>query len=169
MFQSLKRWRWIQARSVYHYPSTICIIVSDKKWKKSGTLCEMETLGMNFQPTQQQISSLVLAVLSKWNAIDEPFACFKEKFHWIEMICLWSKTWCCCDSQSFKFKFSRKCLNERTLEDCGDGPLSNYHKVLEEITNVTSTNGGFRTKQHAVATYEQTKKGLSYVFHQRNV
>ena len=36
-----------------------------------------------------------------------------------------------------------------------------YRKVLEEAVNVTSTNGRFRTMKHSVATYEQTKKGLS--------
>ena len=36
-----------------------------------------------------------------------------------------------------------------------------YSKVLEETTNVTSTSRGFRTMKHSVATYEQTKKGLS--------
>ena len=33
---------------------------------------------------------------------------------------------------------------------------------FEEVVNVTSTNRGIRTTQHAVATYELTKKGLSY-------
>ena len=47
------------------------------------------------------------------------------------------------------------------MEDCGDGPMSKYRKVLEEAVNVTSTNRGFRTIQQSVATYEQTKKGLS--------
>ena len=40
--------------------------------------------------------------------------------------------------------------------------MSNYRKVLEEAVNVTSTNRGYRTIQHSMATYEQTKKGLSY-------
>ena len=40
--------------------------------------------------------------------------------------------------------------------------MSNYRKVLEEAVNVTSTNRGYRTIQHSIATYEQTKKGLSY-------
>ena len=45
--------------------------------------------------------------------------------------------------------------------------MAKYRKVLEEAVNVTSTNRGFRTIQHSVATYEQTKKGLSY-FIQKN-
>ena len=35
-------------------------------------------------------------------------------------------------------------------------------KLLEESVNVTSTNREFRTVQHSVVTYEQTKKGLLY-------
>ena len=41
--------------------------------------------------------------------------------------------------------------------------MSEYRKVLEAV-NVTSTNRGFRTLKHSVATYEQTKKGLSYFY-----
>ena len=33
---------------------------------------------------------------------------------------------------------------------------------MDEIINLTSTNRGFRTINHCVAKYEQTKKGLSY-------
>ena len=46
-------------------------------------------------------------------------------------------------------------------EDCDDGPMSEYQIILEEVINVTSPKRGFRTIQHAVSTYEQTKKGLS--------
>ena len=86
------------------------------------------------------------------------------------MLCLCSRTYCCYDRKSNKYKFSSKGLNKRTLEDCGDGPMSKYRKVLEEAVNVTSTNRGFRTMTHSVvATYEQTKKGLSYFYHKRLV
>ena len=47
--------------------------------------------------------------------------------------------------------------------------MSKYRKGLEESVNVTSTNRGFRTIQHSVATYEQTKKGLSYFYPKRIV
>ena len=80
------------------------------------------------------------------------------------MLCLCSKTYCCYDRKSNKYKFSSKGFNRRTLEDCGDGPMTKYRKVLEEAVNVTSTNRGFRTMKHSVATYEQTKKGLSYFY-----
>ena len=77
--------------------------------------------------------------------------------------------YCCFDRKSNKNKFSSKVLNERTLEDCVDGFMTKYRKVLEEAVNVTSTNRGFRTMKHSVATYEQTKKGLSYLYPKRLV
>ena len=94
---------------------------------------------------------------------------FKEEFRCTEMLCLCSKTYCCYDSNSNKYKFSSKGLNKRTSEDCGDGPMAKYRKVLDEFINVTSTNRGFRTVHHSVATYEQTKKGLSYFYPKRIV
>ena len=89
---------------------------------------------------------------------------FKEEFRCSEMLCLCSKTYCCYDRKSNKYKISSKGPNKRTMEDCGDGPMTKYRKVLEETVNVTSTNRGFRTMKHSVATYEQTKKGLSYFY-----
>ena len=83
--------------------------------------------------------------------------------------CLCSKTYCCYDNKSDKFKFSSKGLNKRVLEDSGDGPLAKYRRVLDEVINLTSTNRGFRTINHMVATYEQTKKGLSYFYPKRQV
>ena len=78
------------------------------------------------------------------------------------MSCLCSKIYCFDDKQTNKHKFSSKGLNKRTLEERGDGgSMPKYRKVLEEAVNVTSTNRGFRTILHSVATYEQTKKGLS--------
>ena len=94
---------------------------------------------------------------------------FKEEFRCTEMLCLCSKTYCCFDYNSNKYKFSSKGLNKRMLEDCGDGPMAKYRKVLDEFVNVTSTNRVFRTVQHSVATYEQTKKGLSYFYPKRIV
>ena len=94
---------------------------------------------------------------------------FKEEFCCSEMLCLCSKTYCCYDSNSNKYKFSSKGLSKRTLEDCGDGPMAKYRKVLDEFINVTSTNRGFRTVHHSVVTYQQTKKGLSYFYPKRIV
>ena len=42
--------------------------------------------------------------------------------------------------------------------------MTKYRKVLDEAVNVTSTNRRFRTMKHSVATYEQTKKRLSYFY-----
>ena len=81
----------------------------------------------------------------------------KEEFRCGEMLCLCSKTYCCYDKQTNKYKFSSKGLNKRTLEDCGDGGLmSKYGKVLEESVKATSTNRRLRTIQLSVATCEQT-------------
>ena len=49
---------------------------------------------------------------------------FKEEFRCTEMLCLCSKIFCCYDSNSNNYKWSSKGLNERTLEDCGDGPMA---------------------------------------------
>ena len=94
---------------------------------------------------------------------------FKEELRCTEMLCLCSKTYCCYDNKSDKFKFSSKGLNKRVLEDSGDGPLAKYRRVLDEVINLTSTNRGFRTINHMVATYEQTKKGLIYFYPKRQV
>ena len=66
-------------------------------------------------------------------------------------------------------KFSSKGLNKRILEESGDGPMEKYRKVFDEAINLTSTNRGFRTINHMVATYEQRKKGLSFFYPKRQV
>ena len=68
---------------------------------------------------------------------------FKEEFRCSEMLCFCSQTYCCYDRKSNEYKFCSKRLNKRTLEDCGDGPMSKYRNVIEEAVNVTSTNRGF--------------------------
>ena len=88
---------------------------------------------------------------------------FKEEIRCAEILCLCRKTYCCYDENTNKYKFNSNGLIKRTLEDCVDGgPMSKYRKVLEKAVNVTSTNRVFRTIQHSVATYEQTKKWLSF-------
>ena len=47
--------------------------------------------------------------------------------------------------------------------------MAKYRKVLDEFINVTSTNRDFRTVHYSVATFEQTKKGLSYFYPKRIV
>ena len=92
---------------------------------------------------------------------------FKEEFRRTEMLCLCSKTYCCYDSKSDKFKFSNQGLNKRTLEDTGDGSMSKYRRVLDEAVNLKSTNRGFKNSNHLVGTYEQTKKRLSYFYSEK--
>ena len=85
------------------------------------------------------------------------------------MLCLCSKIYCCYKSKSQKYKFISKGLNKRALEDSGDGPMAKYRRILHEAVNLRSTNTGFKMINHAVATSEQTKKGLSYFYPKREV
>ena len=94
---------------------------------------------------------------------------FKEEFRCTEMLCLCSKTYSCYESKSNKYKISNNGLNKRALRDCGDGPMAKYRKVMDEFNNVIATNRGYRTVHNSVATYEQTKKGLSYFYPKRIV
>ena len=87
---------------------------------------------------------------------------FKEEFRCTEILCLYSKTYCCYDVTSTKPKFSSTGLNKRVLEQGGDGPLEKYRRALNERSKVTTKKRGCRSKYHSVATYEQVKKGLSY-------
>ena len=121
------------------------------------------------QLMQQPTSFLESAAQNIWNMINENLVFSKGKFRWTEMLSLCSKTFCYYDSNSNKYKFSNKSVNKRMLDDCGDGPMAKYRKVLDEFINVTSTNRGFRTVHRSVAIYEQTKKGLSYFYPKRIV
>ena len=94
---------------------------------------------------------------------------FKEEFRATEMICLCSKTYCCYNSDFMKMKFSSKGLNKHFLSDSSDGPVKKYRKVLDEATNIGSINRGFRARNHAVYTYEQSKKGLSFFYPKRKL
>ena len=64
---------------------------------------------------------------------------FKEEFRCTEKLCLCSKTYCCYDNKSDKFKFSSKGLNKRVLADSGDNPMSNYRRLLDKAINLKST------------------------------
>ena len=94
---------------------------------------------------------------------------FKEEFRATEMICLCSKTYCCYDSQNKKTKFSSKGLNKHFLNESSDCPLQKYRKVLDDVSDIGSINRGFRVRNHAVFTYEQSKKGLSYFYPKRKL
>ena len=97
MLQNLRSWRWIQTCSIWHYPSTTCMNVCGQQSKKSGTLCEVETIRIKFQPNQQQVSSLVLAMLSI-STINENLAYSEKNSVAQETICLCSGKNCCYDS-----------------------------------------------------------------------
>ena len=69
----------------------------------------------------------------------------KEEFRCTEMLCLCSKTYCCYDTKSDKFKFSSKGLNKRMLENTGDGPMSKHRRVHDKAVNLKWTNRRFKT------------------------
>ena len=94
---------------------------------------------------------------------------FKEEFRCTEMLCLCSKTYCCDNSVTNKTKFSSKGLNKNVLEENSNGPLQKYKRVLDDAVNVSSTNREFKTVNHRVFTYEQTKMILSYFYPKRIV
>ena len=94
---------------------------------------------------------------------------FKEEFRFTEMLCFCRKTYCCYEVTRNKYKFSSKDLNKRVLEQSGDGSLEKYRRVLDENKNLTLTNRIFPTNSQALATYEQTKRRLSYFYAKRNV
>ena len=93
---------------------------------------------------QPRIFSSQLAVMSTRNMIKESRVSSKKSLdvqkccvsvakHIVVMISVLTNT-----------SSAAKGLNERTLEECGDGgPRSKYRRVLEEAVNVTSTNRGF--------------------------
>ena len=97
------------------------------------------------------------------------FALFKEKFCCTEKLCLCSKTYCCFHMSTAKTKFSSKVLSKWTFEEPGAVTLEEHRRVLSEKTNVQSTYRGFRTVQHSLCTYGQTKGRLSYFYRKRIV
>ena len=101
------------------------------------------------------------ALTSTKNYDDRETGLFKEEIRCTEMLCIYSKTYCCYDVALNMLKFSSKDLTERVLERSGDGLFDKYYTILDEKTNITSANRGFRTNNYTVATYEQIKKGLS--------
>ena len=62
---------------------------------------------------------------------------FRELFRRTENICLCSKTYCCYNAKSDKYKFSSKGLNKKTQEETGDGTMETYRRVMDEIINLT--------------------------------
>ena len=81
----------------------------------------------------------------------------EEEFRFTELSCFCKKTYCCSDSLKKKSKFNSRGQNKRTIEDSENSPMARNEKVYDRTEQVTSTNHGFRTKNHCVATYEPTK------------
>ena len=94
---------------------------------------------------------------------------FEEEFKCRNMLCLCNNTYCWYDVTSNELKFSSKGLNKRVLEQSGHGSLGKYRRILNQKVNVTSNKIGVRTNNHSVATYEQFKKSLSYIYPKRRV
>ena len=94
---------------------------------------------------------------------------FREGFRCYELLCFCTKTSCCRNSLSNKINFSSNGLNKQAFEDSEEGPLAKCQKVSDKTKKVFSTNRGFRTKNHCVATYEQTKKNFSYCYPKQSV
>ena len=118
--------------------------------------------------TQNLISSLEHVAVRMKSMVSGP-GLFKEDFSCAEMLSLCRKNYCCYENMSDKFQISSKDLNKRVLEDSGVGPMAKYRRVLVDAINFTSTKREFRIINHMVATYEQTKKGLSYFYPKRQV
>ena len=78
------------------------------------------------------------------------------------MLFLCSKTYCCYDITTNKFTCSDNELNKRVLKQGGDGPVEKHSSLLHEKINITTTNSVFLKNNHAVASYEQLKKRVSY-------
>ena len=94
-------------------------------------------------------------VLSQAQKHDKRQPGMKEEFRYTEMLLWCSKTHCCDDVTTNKYKFSNKGLNKRVLEQSGDGPLEKSPLSGRKYKYYVR---GFRTNNHAVAIYIQIKK-----------
>ena len=82
-----------------------------------------------------------------------------------KMICLCSKMYCCADADEQKQKMSCKGIQK----DGNNVDYQKFHKVLFDGHEDKVTNKGFRYINGHMKSYEQVKKGLSYVYHKRIV
>ena len=143
-------------------------ILPEKKTNGKRYVCEIvQIASLRMQRATSSPEHVVLPTRSMIGKRETGL--FKEEFRCSELFCLCSKTYYCYNRKSNKYKFTSKRLVKTPLEDCGDGAISKYRKVLEEAVNVTSINRGFRTRKDSVATYEQTKKVFSYFYPKRLV
>ena len=89
---------------------------------------------------------------------------FKVKAQGKAMIALCSKTYIL-QKHDDKVKFSCKGLNKSVLKE----PFLSHQEVLKTGETKSSTNQGFRTRDNAIFTCQQSKGGLSYFYCKREV
>ena len=88
---------------------------------------------------------------------------FKEEFKGTQMVALCSKAYAV--SSESDVKFSCKGVNKRTISK----PFETMSNVLENKRSVYVTNIGFRSRDNGIKTYQQCKKGFSYLYCKREV
>ena len=82
-----------------------------------------------------------------------------------KMVSLCSKMYCCSDFDEDKIKFSCKGIQKANNNIC----YKKFEDVLFNNVNDVAINQGFRYIGGVMKSYEQTKKGLSYVYCKRIV
>ena len=129
------------------------MIVSHQQWNRSGTLCEVETVRMILQPTQQQFSSLVLPPLSKKKTIDEELGYSKKNSAAQKGFASVARHIVAMTHKQTNSNLAAKAWMKERFTAVVMAPCPNINKVLKEVVNILSTNRGFRKIQHAVASY----------------
>ena len=155
-----KSWKRTQICCTLLLPRKNWKSVSDLKWERKCRGCNQMIVSRisllmliaKFSPPPD----MVFIIQTTWWEREPGF--FTEEFRCMEKLCLCSKTYCCYDVTSKRFKFNSKDLNKLKLEESGDGPLEKYRRVLNEKVNITSNKWGFRTNNHSVAADEQVRK-----------
>ena len=84
--------------------------------------------------------------------------CMKDK-----IIALCSKMYCCSDMDEKEIKFSCKGIQK----DNNNISYKKFENVLLNKTHDMAVNQGFRYVNGCMNTYEQSKKGLSYIYNKR--
>jgi hypothetical protein len=82
-----------------------------------------------------------------------------------KMVSLCSKMYCCSDFDEDKIKFSCKGIQKANNNIC----YKKFKDVLFNNVHDVAINQGFRYIGGVMKSYEQTKKGLSYVYCKRIV
>jgi hypothetical protein len=82
-----------------------------------------------------------------------------------KIIALCSKMYCCSDMDEKEIKFSCKGIQK----DNNKISYKKFENVLLNKKNDMAVNQGFRYVNGSMNTYEQQKKGLSYVYDKRVV